>query len=120
MTFYIILYLVLTVSGLVMMKIGLMQTHLSGLGELVKNLLNVKFLLAHWQYVLGMICYATSFITWMFLLSTKDLSNIYPLTVGIVYVAVMVSSVIFFHEQFTLWKIIGAVLIGLGILFLLK
>jgi len=56
----------------------------------------------------------------MFLLSKKDLSNIYPLTVGIVYVAVMVSSVIFFHEQFTLWKIIGAVLIGLGILFLLK
>jgi len=53
MIFYIVLYLVLTVSGLVMMKIGLMQTHLSGLGELVKNLLNVKFLLAHWQYVMA-------------------------------------------------------------------
>ena len=120
MIFYIVLYIFLTVSGLVLLKSGLAQTQLLGLTGLIKSLLNLKFLLSHLKFVLGILCYGLSFITWMFLLSKKDLSNIYPLTVGIVYVAVMVSSVIFFHEQFTLWKIIGAVLIGLGILFLLK
>jgi len=40
--------------------------------------------------------------------------------VGIVYALIMAASVVFFHEQFTLYKIIGVVLIGLGILFLLK
>lgn len=120
MIFYIILYIILTVSGLVLMKIGLMQTNLSGLSELLKNVFNIKFLLIHWQYVLGMICYATSFLTWMFLLSKKDLSFIYPLTIGIIYVLIMFSSVIIFHEHFTIYKIIGTILIGLGILFLIK
>ncbi|MFA7295350.1 MAG: hypothetical protein WC042_01755 [Candidatus Paceibacterota bacterium] len=56
----------------------------------------------------------------MFLLSKKELSNIYPLTASIVYAAIMISSAVFFHEQFTPYKIIGVVLIGLGILFLVK
>ena len=120
MTFYIILYLVLTVSGLVLLKSGLAQTQLLGLTGLIKSLLNLKFLLSHLKFVLGILCYGLSFITWMFLLSKKDLSNIYPLTVGIVYALIMAASVVFFHEQFTLYKIIGVVLIGLGILFLLK
>jgi len=120
MTFYIILYLILTISGLVLMKSGLAQTQLGGLTELIRNLINFKFLLSHWKFVLGMICYAASFLTWMFLLSKKELSLIYPLTVSIVYVAIMISSVVFFKEQFTLYKIIGVVLIGLGILFLIK
>jgi multidrug transporter EmrE-like cation transporter len=120
MTFYIILYLILTVSGLVLMKSGLAQTQLGGLTELIRNLINVKFLLSHWKFVLGILCYGLSFITWMFLLSKKELSMIYPLTVGIVYALIMAASVVFFHEQFTLYKIIGVVLIGVGILFLVK
>jgi len=120
MTFYIVLYIFLSVSGLVLLKSGLAQTQLLGLFGLIKSLLNLKFLLSHLKFVLGILCYGLSFITWMFLLSKKDLSNIYPLTVGIVYALIMVASVVFFHEQFTLYKIIGVVLIGLGILFLIK
>lgn len=120
MTFYIILYIFLTVSGLVLMKSGLMETNLHGLGDLIRNFFNIRFLIIHWKYILGMICYATSFLTWMFLLSKKDLSYIYPLTVGIIYALIMLSSVIFFKEQFTLYKIIGTVLIGLGLILLLK
>jgi len=36
MTFYIILYLVLTVSGLVLLKSGLAQTNPGGLSEAVR------------------------------------------------------------------------------------
>jgi len=120
MIFYIVLYIFLTVSGLVLLKSGLAQTQIVGLVDLIKNLLDFQFLLVHWKFVLGMICYASSFLTWMFLLSKQALSTIYPLTAGIVYAAVMVASVVFFHEQFTLYKIIGVVLIGLGLLFLVK
>jgi len=120
MIFYIVLYIFLTVSGLVLLKSGLAQTQLLGLAGLIKNLLNFKFLITHLRFVLGILCYGSSFVTWMFLLSKQALSTIYPLTVGIVYAAIMIVSVVFFHEQFTLYKIIGVILIGLGILFLLK
>lgn len=61
MIFYIVLYICLKVSWLVLMKSGLVQTNLGELGDLIKNLFNLKFLLVHWKYILGMVCYATSF-----------------------------------------------------------
>lgn len=120
MALYIILYLVFSISGLIFMKKGLIGVNLAGIGDLIKSLLNWQFWISHWQFILGAVCYVLSFLTWMFLLSKKELSLIYPLTVSIVYVAIMISSVLLFHEQFTLSKIIGAVLIGLGIVFLIK
>lgn len=93
---------------------------MAGISGLIKSLLNWQFLVSHWQFVLGAICYILSFLTWMFLLSKKELSLIYPLTVSIVYVAIMISSVLLFQEQFTLSKIIAVVLIGLGIVLLIK
>ncbi|MGB9680626.1 MAG: EamA family transporter [Minisyncoccia bacterium] len=120
MTLYIVLYLIFSISGLILMKKGLMNTSINGISGLVKSFFNIQFLLAHWQFILGAMCYILSFLTWMFLLSKKELSLIYPLTVSIVYIAIMISSVLIFKEQFTLYKIIGVVLIGLGILFLIK
>jgi len=120
MFFYIIFYLFCSISGLILIKKGLMNTNISGIFGLIKSLFNIEFLTKHWQFILGAVFYALSFLTWMFLLSKKELSIIYPLTVSIVYVAIMISSVVFFHEQFTLYKIIGVVLIGLGLLFLVK
>jgi len=102
------------------MKSGLAQTQLGGVGALVKSLVSWSFWVSHWQFILGIICYCLSFLTWMFLLSKQSLSTIYPLTMGIIYALVMVASVLVFHEQFTLYKIVGVVLIGLGILFLVK
>jgi len=120
MFFYIIFYLFCSISGLILIKKGLMNTNISGIFGLIKSLFNIEFLTKHWQFILGAVFYVLSFLTWMFLLSKKDLSLIYPITVSIVYVAIMISSVVFFHEQFTLYKIIGVVLIGLGLLFLVK
>lgn len=97
-----------------------MGVSFEGLTGFIRAVLNFNFLLSHWQFVLGAVFYVLSFLTWMFLLSKKELSFIYPLTVSIVYVAIMVSSVLLFKEQFSLYKIIGVVLIGLGILFLIK
>lgn len=102
------------------MKKGLIGVNFKGLSGLISSLLNFNFLISHWQFILGAVFYVLSFLTWMFLLSKKELSLIYPLTVSIVYVAIMLSSVLLFKEQFTFYKIIGVVLIGLGILFLIK
>ncbi|MBP8617941.1 MAG: 4-amino-4-deoxy-L-arabinose-phosphoundecaprenol flippase subunit ArnF [Parcubacteria group bacterium ADurb.Bin305] len=118
--FYTILYIILSVTGLVLMKSGLAQTQLEGIVALLGSLLSWSFWVSHWQFIVGIFCYCVSFLTWMFLLSKQNLSTIYPLTMGIIYTLVMIASVMVFHEQFTLYKIIGAVLIGLGILFLIK
>ena len=120
MIFYIIFYLFCTISGLVFMKKGLIGAEINGILGLIKSLFNIEFLTKHWQFIFGAVFYALSFLTWMFLLSKKELSVIYPLTVSIVYIAIMISSVVFFHEQFNLFKIIAVVLIGIGILFLVK
>jgi len=119
MVFYIILYLVFSISGLIFMKKGLIGVNLAGISGLIKSLLNWQFLVSHWQFVLGAVCYILSFLTWMFLLSKKSYLNLsfncfYCLCGHYDFFSY------FFHEQFNLFKIIGVVLIGLGILLLLK
>jgi len=51
MILYIIFYLIFSISGLILMKKGLMNTSLNGLAGLIKSLLNLKFLLSHLKFV---------------------------------------------------------------------
>lgn len=54
-------------------------------------------------------------ICWMYVLTKFQLSYAYPFTT-ITFVLVIVSSIILFKEPLTLYKIVGVVLISLGIL----
>jgi multidrug transporter EmrE-like cation transporter len=58
-------------------------------------------------------------VSWMFVMSEFDLSYAYPFLSSI-YAFMMFASVIFFHESLTMHKIVGALFIMIGILFISK
>lgn len=64
----------------------------------------------------GIALYGLSFVFYVLLLSKFELSFISPLTIGIVYVLLMITAALFFNEQFTILKTIGCALILAGVL----
>jgi multidrug transporter EmrE-like cation transporter len=72
------------------------------------------------KLIIGAILYASSFLTWLWLLSKEDLSSIYPVVVGLGYLSIMLVSFIFLKEQVSAAKFIGAFLILVGVFFILR
>ena len=66
----------------------------------------------------GVMLYGVSFLVYMYLISKYDLGYIIPLTTAFVYILIFSASYIIFHEVFTSFKIIGIILIVMGLVFL--
>jgi multidrug transporter EmrE-like cation transporter len=109
----IVLYVVFAVVGSTLIKYG-------GLSKAVSlftlPVVHVSFSLVSF---LGILFYGLSFIFYILLLNKFDLSFISPVTVGIVYVLLMVTAVVVFGENFTILKTAGCVMILAGILLIL-
>ena len=108
---YLIIYIIFSVSGSTLLK----------LGSTTKTLFTVPFInmgISAYTFI-GFICYGLSFLFYTILLSKFDLSFISPLTVGLVYVLLMITAFLFFHEQVTVYKLIGSSLILIGVLLMI-
>lgn len=107
---YIVLYVIFAVSGSTLLKLGSAET--------VKSLFVVPVVNMNVSIIsfIGFIAYGLSFIFYTILLSKFELSFISPLTVGIVYVLLMLTAFIFFKEQITFVKLLGSSLILIGVL----
>jgi multidrug transporter EmrE-like cation transporter len=67
--------------------------------------------------------FASAFIAsffWMAAISKLDLSHAYPIVVGGLAIITSIFAIILFKESFNLYKIIGIILIVLGVYFLGK
>ena len=103
------IYIILTVSGLVLFKLGSSK-------DFAISLANSSFSMSiNFIAIIGLCCYLCSFLLYMLLVSKFDLSYIVPITQGIVYVFIFLSSIGVFKEQVKLNGIIGTVLVILGI-----
>ncbi|MBI2426793.1 MAG: hypothetical protein HYV34_03005 [Candidatus Kerfeldbacteria bacterium] len=109
----LLIYIVLTTIGLTLLKRG-MGTHLA------LNTQTLTLLLQNRDFLFGATAYGASFLTWLFLLSQNNLSKILPIAIGLVYVAIMIASALVLKEPFTTSKIIGVILIGIGVLFITR
>ncbi|MEK7127727.1 MAG: EamA family transporter [Patescibacteria group bacterium] len=69
--------------------------------------------------LLGLICYGVSLLIWLFVLSKVDLSFAYAL-VALTFVFLLIFSRVFLHETIGIYRIIGSLLIILGIVFVAK
>ncbi|MDP1845270.1 MAG: hypothetical protein Q8L09_00805 [Candidatus Moranbacteria bacterium] len=107
----IAIYLACSTTGLLLLKSSLAHQSVKSLSDFLQMWLNVKF-------VAGFFLYAASFLTWLFLLNKKDLSVIFPIVIGLSYITVFAAALVVLHEEASTAKIIGAVLIGVGILFI--
>lgn len=108
----ICVYITLTVSGLVLFKLGTSQNFSISLtaGNFSLNM-NLKV-------IIGLFCYLCSFLLYMFLVSQFDLSYIVPITQGIIYVLIFLASINVFKESVTTTGIIGTILVIAGIILL--
>lgn len=106
---FIVVYLILTVSGLVFMKLGGNPGTLAvkdGTITLGMSLISG----------LGFICYLCSFLLFTRIVVMFDLSYIYPIVTGIVQILTLIASAVVFKEHMTMQSVIGAAIIIIGII----
>ena len=88
---YIVLYVIFAVSGSTLLKLGGTKNPFFIIPFVN---LNISFVT-----LIGFIMYGLSFLFYIILLNKFELSFISPLTVGIVYVLLMITAFVFFKEK---------------------
>ena len=103
------IYIVLTISGLVFMKLGGNPGTISFRdGSFAFSMSTVS--------AIGFICYICSFLLFTRIVVLFDLSFIYPLTTGIVQIVTLIASYFVFKEKISVTGIVGAILVIIGII----
>ena len=105
-------YAIVTSLGLIFVKLGTAD------GLPIKFIESKLQLSINFFTVAGILLYGLSFVLYIYLISKNDLGYIIPVTTGLVYTLIFVSSYFIFHEVFTITKIIGIALILSGLIFL--
>ena len=105
----VIVYLILTMSGLIFMKLG------GNTGSFSMNSGNVNFAISPVS-LLGFVCYIGSFLLFTKMVIMFDLSYITPICTGIVQILTLIFSKIVFKENISIQGIIGASLIIIGLI----
>lgn len=104
----VVIYLILTLSGLILMKKGGNSGTISiadGEANFAVNLISLA----------GLFCYLFSFLLFTKIVIMFDLSYIMPICTGIVQVLTLVASKVIFKENISTYGIIGAALVIVGI-----
>lgn len=111
---FIILYVIFAVGGSSLIKYGSLTKEVA--------LFTIPFVNVglSWISFFGILCYGVSFLLYILLLNIFDLSFISPVTVGLVYVLLMVTAAVIFGEHFTAIKTIGCSIILIGILMVIS
>ena len=103
------IYVILTLSGLVLMKLG----GNPGSFSMVEG--NINFGISPISLI-GLICYICSFLLFTRIVVMFDLSYIMPLTTAIVQILTLVAAKVVFKENFTTQGRIGARIVIIGVL----
>lgn len=107
--FWVMIYIVLSISGLVLMKLG------GNSGNIQLNSGDISFSI-NWISAIGFICYIFSFLLFTRMVVIFDLSYIMPFTTGIVQILSLIAASVIFKEQISSQGIIGAIIIIIGII----
>lgn len=105
----VLVYLILTISGLVLMKLG----GNPGTVAMKEGTLTLGVSIISG---IGLLCYLCSFLTFTRIVVMFDLSYIFPICTGIVQIASLIASAIVFKENITMQSAIGASIIIVGII----
>jgi drug/metabolite transporter (DMT)-like permease len=108
----IALYVLATSSALIALKWGAKS---GSLAQFIDHRLQLN---VNPYAIIGITLYGTSFLLYTFLISKYDLGYIIPLTTAFVYIIIFLASFLIFKEAFTLFKVMGIVLIVGGLILL--
>lgn len=111
----LIVYIVLSVSGLMLFKSGGSVNSLT----LVSNKLAMSFSITS---LIGIMCYVCSFLLWLNIIKDNNLSYIFPIANGLVTIATILGGVMIFGEKLNYMQWIGIVciIVGVGVVNLFK
>lgn len=106
----LIVYIILSVSGLMLFKSGGSTNSLM----LEANKLAISFSITS---LIGIFCYGCSFLLWLSIIKDNNLSYIFPIANGLVTIATIVGGVMLFGEKLNYMQWIGiiGIIIGVGI-----
>lgn len=111
----ILVSICLAVVGQILLKIGMTQVGVIGSSSIVnwrETLLKVIVVPQVW---LGLSFYVFSAISWLIVLSRVDLSFAYPF-VAVGYIAVLLISSIYLHENVPMLRWLGVIVICFGVI----
>jgi multidrug transporter EmrE-like cation transporter len=107
--FLFALYIALSALGLLFIKAGGNDLAF-GINSGILNLkINLKMLL-------GMFFYVCSFLLFTYIMPKFNLTYIYPLAAGILYVIIVIAGVFILKETVTLWQYAGIAFILIGVI----
>lgn len=112
--FIIVLYLLLSASGLIFFKLGSVNS-ISIVS--VKGIINLKISTLS---ILGIINYILSFLIYLGLVSKYNLSYIVPITSGVIQIIILFASFFIFKETVEIKNIIGTALVIVGVFLINK
>jgi small multidrug resistance pump len=104
----LILYVIFTVAGVVLIKLGTVDFAFSFKAARLSFSANINL-------IIGLCCYVVSFCLWILLIKSYKLSFIVPVSTGIVQVLVLIFSYIIFKEKISALHIMGVVAIVAGV-----
>lgn len=109
--FILISYFVLTVSGLIFMKLGAG----SPANVSIKPDFNISI---GYLSLIGYILYICSFVLWTRIITMFDLTSIVPIATGVVQLLTFVAALLVFKEKITIYNVLGLTAIVIGIFLL--
>jgi drug/metabolite transporter (DMT)-like permease len=104
----LIIYVITSSIGVVLIRLGGIQTKLILKADLVS-------LSSNWLFMSGLLFYVISFLLWIVILQKFDLTYISPVAYGLVFVCIAILSKFLLHEVISWRTIVGFVLICAGI-----
>lgn len=105
----IVIYLILSVGGLILIKMGANSMNLAIDNGMFKVSIGMKV-------IMGLICYVASFLIYTFYIIREfELSYIFPIVTGITQILVVLAGVFILKEQINAYSIVGMLLILVGI-----
>ena len=107
----VILYLIFSVSGILLMKAG--NIIFLGEGAFSEYSININVL-----SIAGMVSYVVSFLLWVVIIPRFDLSYIVPIAIGVGQVFILLASLFIFKETVSTIQFIGIAAILVGIILL--
>lgn len=102
------IYLILTTSGLIFMKLG------GNSGQLAIDNGNIGFTI-NWISAIGFVCYLASFLLFTKIITSFDLSYILPICTGIVQIISLIAAYFIFKENISAYSFIGIIIVIIGI-----
>lgn len=117
----LIIAILIGATGQILLKIGVNQSIslIPEVHSLRSLLLAVFIFLKNYKILSAIVLYSFGFFLWLFILIKFELSYVFPL-MAIIYILILLFSWFFLKEDINTLRVIGTLLIALGILIVAK